>query len=126
MVNVTIRQFPYFRDEKNNHNGFLFFLIAVGTLGFLICSGAYYILKPMLIAENIEKSPLFAEYIYLLIPLIFISIFHLLIDSYNRILFNASFGLFVKEFLLRILNFGGIMLFYFGILISTTLSFFIQ
>ena len=28
MVNVTIRQFPYFRDEKNNHNGFLFFALA--------------------------------------------------------------------------------------------------
>lgn len=115
LVNVTIRQFPYFRDEKNQHNGFLFFLIASGTFGFLICSGAYYILKPNLIAENIDKSPLFAEYVYLLIPLIFITIFHLLIDTYNRILFNASFGLFVKEFLLRILNLGGILLFWFGI-----------
>ncbi|MDD3740959.1 MAG: polysaccharide biosynthesis C-terminal domain-containing protein [Bacteroidales bacterium] len=115
LVNVTLRQFPYFRDEKNHHNGFLFFLIASGTLGFLICSGAYYILKPNLISENIDKSPLFAEYVYLLIPLIFITIFHLLIDTYNRILFNASFGLFVKEFLLRILNLGGILLFWFGV-----------
>ncbi|HOZ30877.1 MAG TPA: polysaccharide biosynthesis C-terminal domain-containing protein [Bacteroidales bacterium] len=114
-INVTLRQFPYFRDEKNNHNGFLFFLLAVGTLGFLLCSGAYYILKPSLIAENVDKSPLFAEYVYLLIPLIFITIFHLLIDTYNRVLFNASFGLFVKEFLLRILNLFGILLFYFGV-----------
>jgi len=115
MVNVTLRQFPYFRDERNNHNGFLFFLIASGTLGFLICSGAYYLLKPQLVAENIDKSPLFAEYVYLLIPLIFVTIFHLLIDTYNRILFNASFGLFVKEFLLRILNLAGILLFYFKV-----------
>lgn len=115
MINVTIRQFPYFRDKKNNHNGFLFFLLAVGTLGFLLCTGAYYISKPYLIAENIEKSPLFAQYIYLLIPLIFVTIFYFLIDTYNRILFNASFGLFVKELLLRVLNLVGIILYWKGI-----------
>ncbi len=116
MVNVTLRQFPYFRDEKNNHNGFLFFLLAVGTLGFLICSIVYYISKPWLIAENIDKSPLFAEYIYLLIPLIFIIIFNFLLDTYNRMLFNASFGLFVREFLLRIINLITIGLFWLGVL----------
>ncbi len=116
MVNVTLRQFPYFRDEKNNNNGFLFFLLAVGTLGFIICSIIYYISKPWMVAENIDKSPLFAEYVYLLIPLIFVTIFHFLLDTYNRILFNASFGLFVKEFLLRVINLITIGLFWFGII----------
>jgi len=115
MVNVTLRQFPFFRDEKNKNNGFLFFLLAVGTLGFIICAVAYYISKPWLIAENIDKSPLFAEYVYLLIPLIFITIFHFLLDTYNRILFNASFGFFVKELLLRVLNLFGIVLFWLGV-----------
>jgi O-antigen/teichoic acid export membrane protein len=111
-INVTLRLFPYFRNEEKKHNGFLFLLIAIGTLGFLLCAIAYYIMKPYLISENIEKSPLFAEYVYLLIPLIFTMVFYYLIDTYNRILFNASFGLFVKEFLLRILNLIGIGLFY--------------
>jgi O-antigen/teichoic acid export membrane protein len=114
MVNVTLRQFPYFRDEKNGHNGFLFFLLSVGTLGFIICSVIYYFAKPWIIAENIDKSPLFAEYVYLLIPLIFVTIFHYLLDTYNRILFNASFGLFVKELLLRVINLVTIGLFWLG------------
>ncbi len=114
-MNVTVKLFPFFRDTKNKNNGFLFLLLSVGTLGFLICAIAYYLSKPYLISSNIERSPLFAEYVYLLIPLIFISIFYLLIDSYNRILFNASFGIFVKEFLLRILNLLGIILFYFNV-----------
>ncbi len=113
-VNVTLRLFPYFRDIKKKHNGFLFMLLSVGSFGFILCAIAYYLAKPYIISENIDKSPLFAEYVYLLIPLIFISIFYFLIDTYNRILFNASFGIFVKEFLLRFLNLGGIVLFYFN------------
>ncbi|MDD2634127.1 MAG: polysaccharide biosynthesis C-terminal domain-containing protein [Bacteroidales bacterium] len=114
-MNVTVKLFPFFRDTKNKNNGFLFLLLSVGTLGFIICAIAYYISKPYLVSSNIQNSPLFVEYVYLLIPLIFISIFYLLIDSYNRILFNASFGIFVKEFLLRILNLLGILLFYFNV-----------
>jgi O-antigen/teichoic acid export membrane protein len=115
-LNVTIKLFPFFRDTRNKNNGFLFLLLSIGTLGFIVCAIAYYIWKPYLIAQNIEKSPLFAEYVYLLIPLIFISIFHLLVDTYNRVLFNASFGIFVKEFLLRILNLIIIGLFYFRLI----------
>ncbi|MBN2776596.1 MAG: polysaccharide biosynthesis C-terminal domain-containing protein [Bacteroidales bacterium] len=111
-MNVSVKLFPYFKDSKNKNNGFLFLLLSVGTLGFIICAIAYYIWKPFLVNSNVQSSPLFAEYVYLLIPLIFISIFYLLVDSYNRVLFNASFGLFVKEFLLRILNLAGIILFY--------------
>lgn len=114
-VNVTIRLFPYFRNKEKNHNGFLFMLISMGTLGFLICASLYYLYKDSLIEQNIEKSALFAEYVYLLLPMVFITIFYYLIDTYNRVLFNASFGMFVKEFLLRVINLAGIALFYFDI-----------
>ncbi len=115
-MNVTIKLFPFFKNKNKKHNGFLFLMLSVGTLGFLICAIAYYLNKAYLIEQNIDKSPLFAEYIYLLLPLIFISIFHVLMDTYNRVLFNASFGVFVKELLLRVLNLVGIGLFYIGIL----------
>ncbi len=114
-VNVTTRLFPYFRNKEKKHNGFLFLSFVTGLTGFFICLIIYHFLKPYLIQQNAESSPLFVEYVYLLIPLIFITIFFLLIDTYNRVLFNASFGTFVKDFLLRILNFGGIALFYFNI-----------
>jgi len=115
-TNVTTRLFPYFRNEELKHNGFGFLMLAVGLIGFLLCLIIYFIIKPYLIAENISKSPLFVTYIYLLLPLIFITIFSNLLDAYNRVLFNASFGVFVREFLLRVLNFVGIALFYFNIL----------
>lgn len=112
--NVTTRLFPYFRNKDKSHNGFLFLTVISGLIGFALCLLLFILLKPYLIKENIDSSPLFVEYIYLLIPLIFITIFFLLFDTYNRVLFNASFGIFVKEFILRVLNLAGIILFYFN------------
>lgn len=115
-ANVTTRLFPYFRSKDNNNNGFVFLTIITGLAGFALCMIIFLLIRDYLIKENIESSPLFVEYIYLLIPLIFITIFYLLIDTYNRVLFNASFGTFVREFLLRLLNLAGILLYYFGFL----------
>ncbi|MCF0207132.1 MAG: oligosaccharide flippase family protein [Bacteroidales bacterium] len=115
-TNVIVRFFPYFRSEENRHNGFPFLLMAVGIVGSLICTIGYFGSRDYLIESNIEKSKLFADYVFLLLPLVYITIFYLLADNYNRMFYNSSFGLFVKEFLLRILNLVGIGLFYFGIL----------
>ncbi len=113
-ANVTKRLFPFFRNPNKNHNGFLFILLMVALLGFFISGLGYFALKDYFVTQNKEDSPLFAKYVYLLLPLIFIYIFTGLIDVYNRVLFNASFGIFVKEFFLRILNLIGIGLYYYG------------
>ncbi|MBO7571965.1 MAG: polysaccharide biosynthesis C-terminal domain-containing protein [Bacteroidales bacterium] len=115
-TNVIVRFFPYFRDPEHKHNGFPFLLVAVGIVGSLVCTAGYFGARDYLVTQNIEKSKLFADYVFLLLPLIYITIFYLLSDVYNRMFYNSSFGLFVKEFLLRILNLIGIGLFYFGVL----------
>ena len=115
-TNVIVRFFPYFRDPEHKHNGFPLLLVAVGIVGSLICTAGYFGAHDYLVESNIEKSKLFADYVFLLLPLIYITIFYLLSDFYNRMFYNSSFGLFVKEFLLRILNLIGIGLFYFGVL----------
>ncbi len=115
-TNVITRFFPYFRDKEHKHNGFPLLLVSIGIIGSLICTIGYFCAEDYLVRENIEKSHLFAEYVFLLLPLTYITIFYLLADNYNRMFFNSSFGLFVKEFLLRILNLIGIGLFYFDVL----------
>ncbi len=115
-TNVIVKFFPYFRDPEHKHNGFPFLLVAVGIVGSLVCTAGYFGARDYLVAQNLEKSKLFADYVFLLLPLIYITIFYLLSDVYNRMFYNSSFGLFVKEFLLRILNLIGIGLFYFGVL----------
>src|SRR6056297_273208 len=68
-VKVINRMFPYFRDRKHNHHGFLFITIIISVLGFLLTTLVFLLFKPYLVEKSIENSPLFVEYVYTIIPL---------------------------------------------------------
>ncbi len=114
-TNVTVRLFPYFRNHQNKHNGFLFLLLSAGSIGLIICSIIFFLGKDLYIASNSDNSILLSKYIFLLLPLIFISIFQFLLDTYTRSLFNASFGIFAKDFFVKFLNLVGIALYYLNV-----------
>ncbi len=101
---VTTRLFPYFRNADKNHNGFAFLTIAVGIIGFILAFAVFFILKPYLIENNIDKSPLLVEYIWFLAPLIFFRGFFLLLDNYNKVLYDATTGTFLSDFAYRFMN----------------------
>ncbi len=101
---VIERLFPYFRSKDKNHNGFVFITVAVAMVGFIISLASFFILKPYIIESNIQKEPLLVEYIYYLIPLIFFRMFFLLLDSYNKMLFDATTGTFLSDFVYRVGN----------------------
>ena len=101
---VIERLFPYFRDKDKNHNGFVFLTIFVGMIGFAISLITFFILKPHIIESNIEKSPLLVEYIWYLVPLIFFRMFFLMLDSYNKMLFDATTGSILSDFIIRLGN----------------------
>ena len=113
---VTSRLFPYFRSPKEGHNGFLFLQTIVGIAGFIIVLIVYFVLRDLLIDRNIEKSALFTDYIDLIIPLILFLLAHTLMDSFNRILYNATLGTFFREIVVRLGNLAIILLFYFNII----------
>ena len=99
---VTERLFSYFRDNSNHHNGFVFLMSVVGIAGFSLSLIIFFILKPSIIESNIEKSPLLVEYIYYLIPLIFFRMFFLMFDTYNKMLFDATTGIFLSDLVIKI------------------------
>jgi O-antigen/teichoic acid export membrane protein len=113
---VTSRLFPYFRSKEEGHHGFLRMQTLVGAAGFLVVLVLYLLLRGYLIEKNIEKSALFTEYIDLLIPLILLLLAHTLMDSYNRILYNATLGTFLREVVVRIMNLGFILMFWFDLI----------
>ncbi len=100
---VTARLFPYFRNKENGHNGYLFISSIVLVLGTIIFLIVYFLLSPRLIESNLEKSKLFADYIYLIIPITFFTAFFTFFDVYNKLLYDAVFGTFLQEFLQRVL-----------------------
>ncbi len=112
---VIARLFPYFRDKKKGHNGFLFITLIVMMVGFGIFIAFFLIFSPWLIKNNVEKSQLFSQYIYLLIPLTFFTLLFSLLDSFNRLLYDTVFATFLVEFLQRFLILVIVLLFIFGI-----------
>ena len=112
-TNVTARLFSYFRDKDRNHNGFAFLAVAVGLVGFIISLASFFILKPFIVESNIDDSPLLVQYIYYLIPLIFFRMFFLLLDTYNKMLFDATTGTFLSDLLYRIGNLVLLIAYYF-------------
>lgn len=109
---VITRLFPYFRDEKSNHHGFLPLTLAVTLGGFLLSVLIFLVLRPIFIRDNIVQSPLFVEYMYYLVPLIFFSLLFTVLDAYNRVLFDAVLGTFLRDFFFKITYFITLLLFF--------------
>lgn len=126
---ATIRFFPYFRNQEKRHHGFLFILLMVTFLGFLLFLAIYYGLRPIVLESNEEKSPLFVKYFDYIIPLTFFQLLFLALDSYNRVLYNATTGMLLKEFVQRLLILFSFLIFFLswiafdGFIVLYTLSF---
>ena len=114
-TSVIIRLFPYFRDEINRHHGFFFLTAAVTVSGYLVTIILFFLLKPLIIKDSIEQSQLFVDYLYLIPPLILFLLLFSIFDSYNRALFNATYGTFLTEVFQRLLILILIVLFISGL-----------
>jgi O-antigen/teichoic acid export membrane protein len=110
---VVARIFPYFRNKEKGHNGFLFIAFMVMATGFGLFLVVYFLFAPWLAENNLEKSQLFSEYIYLLIPITFFLLVYTVFDSYNRLLYDSVFGIYLSEFFQRLLIIVVVLLFVF-------------
>jgi len=96
---ATIKYFPYFRNTKEGHGGFLPLYLLVIIAGFLIFLLIYKIIGGLLI----DESTLFGQFYYLCIPLTIGLLIFSVMDNYNTVLYNASTGILLREFGLRLL-----------------------
>ena len=106
--NITIKYFPYFKDPKSHHNGFLFLALLVPFIGFLLITGIFFIAKPVILSAYEDDSNLFSSYYFLIFPITFFQIYFQVLASYSRALF--------KTVIPNLLNEVGIKLFLTGIL----------
>jgi len=112
---VTLRFVPHFFDQiKKKYNGFLGLSLTAGTIGSLVACAIIIGIKPMIIENNIDKSPQFVQYFFLIIPLTVFQIYYTLFDSYNNALYRSSYGVFLRDFVQRIIVLAGILLIFFN------------
>lgn len=112
-TSVTTRLFPYFRNKEKGHHGFLFYSIVISIIGFLLCWLVFYFFKSQIIANNSEKSKLFVDYLFYLMPLSFFSLFFAVFDAYLRACYSSVIGSFAKDLFQRIMILGVLALYFF-------------
>ncbi len=103
MTGVTLRFFPFFRDEKRSHHGFLFWVLMVTSAGALLVSLVFVLFKDQMSASFVKNSPLLVEYYYYLIPLGLSTLFFQIFDSYLRSLLKTVIPSFINEVYLRLM-----------------------
>ncbi len=101
--NTTIRIFPYFKDPKTKHHGFILLILLVSLAGIILIALVYYIMKPWLINRNADSSPIFVQYLYLILPVTIFTIIFNQFDAQTRALYYSTTGTFIKEFVQRLL-----------------------
>jgi O-antigen/teichoic acid export membrane protein len=121
---VTARLFPYFRNENRNHNGYLFILFWVGMCGFILSLFAYFCLQPLAYSVYSTESPLYLNYLFYLIPLVFFTLFYNLFDSYNRVMYDAVSGTIYRDIVFKVMVLGITILYWKGLLDFSQFVFF--
>ncbi len=113
---VINRLFPVFRNRQEHHHGFVFLALITGLVGFIICVVAFFVLKPWIVASNTERSPLFVEYLWIMMPLVLLRLLFTLLDNYNKVLFDTVTSTFWMEFMHKVMNLVLILLYAAGIM----------
>lgn len=101
MTGVTMRLFPRFREHHQYH-GFLFYPLLISCLGFVAFTLLYLFAADAIVARNVEKSALFAQNHWYLLPLTFFWAMFNVFDAYSRSVMLSTAGVLIKEVFLRI------------------------
>lgn len=111
LVSTVPRFFPFFKSEDKEHRGFLSYILVIGISGFLIFTILYLFLKPLIISAYIEKSKMFIDYYFLLIPLSLFTLLFNVLEAVARAVFRTGFATLIKEVFLRLFTTVDIILF---------------
>lgn len=115
-INVINRLFPYFRESRGRHHGFLALSLTITLAGFIAALVFLKFYSPHFEMANVERSPLISEYSFYLPALLLVTLLFNLLDNYNKVLYDAVLGTFLREFLFRVLNLVLIALFWAGLI----------
>src|SRR5690554_5239959 len=105
-LHTISRMFPYFRNYEQKHNGFLYIIILVTTIGAILISATFLIAEPLIVSNSAQENTLFTKYAYLIVPLFISIVFFNAFDAYTRALYNATRGILQREFILRVIILG--------------------
>lgn len=99
---ASTRCFPYFRDDKRNHHGFLFLTLTVPMAGSALVCLLFLLLKPF-IFQFTNYQDFFQDYWEIILLLTTGTLLFSSLDNYNRVaLLDAASGSILKEFMQKL------------------------
>lgn len=124
--NIVIRYFPYFKDTEESRSRLLTLTVLVPLIGFLLFALLFISFEGQLLDYYGERSPLFSEYYFYLIPLVFAILFFETLNNYVRALQDSVTGSFLNEVLMRMLIIVMLVVYYYQLIaFSTFMIFFV-
>ncbi|MCB9350164.1 MAG: oligosaccharide flippase family protein [Lewinellaceae bacterium] len=113
---VTIKYFPYFRDDTDSQKRFLSLILSLSTIILILLTLAALLFEPLIVQLFSDKrSEAFVSHYYYLIPLMVVIVTYFeLLKSFASALFRPRFPIFLAEVVSRLLTLILIGLFYWG------------
>ncbi len=96
-----IRFYPYFNDKSSDH-GFFFWAMVVPFAGFLLFALVFWLCRVPLGAWFGDKSPLFIEYYYFVLPIAFFLLYQTIFESTCNVLMHIVVPRAVRELVIRV------------------------
>ena len=98
-----IRFYPYFNDKDSDEDhGFFFWALLVPFIGFVLFALIYWVCRAPLGAWFGDKSPLFVEYYYFVLPLAFFMLYQTICESTCNVLMHIVVPRAVRELVVRL------------------------
>ncbi len=108
-----IRFYPYFKNstgklspstgESEGANGFFFWTVVVPFVGFVIFALVWWVLHVPIERMFVEKSPLFVDYYYFVLPMAFFMLYQTIFETNANVLMNIVVPRAVREVVIRVL-----------------------
>jgi len=101
-----MRFFPYFKDEKSKDHGFLYYYLLFPIVGVVVMSSIYLLLRTPIESYFAEKSPLFNEHYYYVLPMMGVLCFWVWFENYANIKMRIALPKAVREIGMRLFMLG--------------------
>lgn len=99
-----IRFFPFFKTVDEKNHGIFGWSILIPFIGFSLFTLLFFIFKEHIVELYSAKSPLIANYCYLLIPLTFFALYLTVFETNASVLLRITVPKIVREVGIRIFN----------------------
>ena len=106
-----LRFYPRFKDPEHRDHGFFGWTLILPFIGFSIIAILFSIFKSGIISYYSKDAPLLVDYVYLLLPLTFFTLYMTVFETNASVLLHIAVPKFVREVVVRLLNLAAYLLY---------------